>query len=178
MPSIFAISSTCSALAPLKITWLILHIALVLLKWRIIVDPFYVIFVRIFEDSFRPTLLFLESGSTVTVPVSGRCRCGSRLQGCYGYLPSIPGLFKTRRHNLLRHAPVHKLIFCWWVKLSLSGSFGSLYKTSLALYSVSIIRMVVLQEKGHALKKSLAELAIAANQLALKKRTQEVDDGR
>ena len=66
-------------------------------------DPFYVIFVRIFEDSFRPTLLFLESGSSVTVPVSGRCRCGSRLQGCYGYLPSIPGLFKTRRHNLLRH---------------------------------------------------------------------------
>lgn len=38
--------------------------------------------------------------------------------------------------------------------------------------------MVVSQEKGHALKKSLSELAIAANQLALKKRTQEVDDGR
>lgn len=35
-----------------------------------------------------------------------------------------------------------------------------------------------IEEKGHALKKSLAELAIAANQLALKKRTQEVDDGR
>ena len=40
------------------------------------------------------------------------------------------------------------------------------------------LHIVVLQEKGHALKKSLAELAIAANQLALKKRTQEVDDGR
>ena len=40
------------------------------------------------------------------------------------------------------------------------------------------LHISVLQEKGHALKKSLAELAIAANQLALKKRTQEVDDGR
>ena len=49
---------------------------------------------------------------------------------------------------------------------------------SLAFYTVSIIRMIVLQDKGHALKKSLAELAVAANQLALKKRTQEVDDGR
>lgn len=34
------------------------------------------------------------------------------------------------------------------------------------------------QEKGHALKKSLAELAIAANKIALKKRTQEIDDER
>ena len=37
---------------------------------------------------------------------------------------------------------------------------------------------LVFQEKGDALKKSLAELAIAANQLALKKRTQEVEDER
>ncbi|XP_015761752.1 PREDICTED: intersectin-1-like [Acropora digitifera] len=36
----------------------------------------------------------------------------------------------------------------------------------------------LLLEKGDALKKSLAELAIAANQLALKKRTQEVEDER
>ncbi|XP_015761753.1 PREDICTED: coiled-coil domain-containing protein 18-like [Acropora digitifera] len=35
-----------------------------------------------------------------------------------------------------------------------------------------------IEEKGDALKKSLAELAIAANQLALKKRTQEVEDER
>ena len=34
------------------------------------------------------------------------------------------------------------------------------------------------QEKGYALKKNLAELAIAANKTALKKRTQEVDDER
>lgn len=34
------------------------------------------------------------------------------------------------------------------------------------------------QEKGYALKKSLAELAIAANKIALKKRTQEIDDER
>ena len=34
------------------------------------------------------------------------------------------------------------------------------------------------QEKGYALKKSLAELAIAANKVALKKRTQETDDER
>lgn len=35
-----------------------------------------------------------------------------------------------------------------------------------------------MQEKGYALKKNLAELAIAANKLALKKRTQEGDDER
>lgn len=35
-----------------------------------------------------------------------------------------------------------------------------------------------IEEKGDVLKKSLAELAIAANQLALKKRTQEVEDVR
>ena len=34
------------------------------------------------------------------------------------------------------------------------------------------------QEKGYALKKNLAELAIAANKIAIKKRTQEVDDER
>ena len=34
------------------------------------------------------------------------------------------------------------------------------------------------QEKGYALKKNLAELAIAANKIALKKRTQEIDDER
>ena len=37
---------------------------------------------------------------------------------------------------------------------------------------------ITYQEKRYALEKSLAELAIAANQLALKKRTQEVDDDR
>jgi len=35
-----------------------------------------------------------------------------------------------------------------------------------------------IEEKGYALKKNLAELAIAANKLALKKRTQEGDDDR
>ncbi|KAJ7382893.1 hypothetical protein OS493_031951 [Desmophyllum pertusum] len=35
-----------------------------------------------------------------------------------------------------------------------------------------------IEEKGYALKKSLAELAIAANKMALKKRTQEIDDDR
>lgn len=35
-----------------------------------------------------------------------------------------------------------------------------------------------IEEKGFALKKSLAELAIAANKIALKKRTQEIDDER
>lgn len=35
-----------------------------------------------------------------------------------------------------------------------------------------------IEEKGYALKKNLAELAIAANKMALKKRTQEIDDDR
>jgi len=34
------------------------------------------------------------------------------------------------------------------------------------------------QEKEYALKKNLAELAIAANKIALKNRTQEIDDER
>ena len=35
-----------------------------------------------------------ESGSRVTLLVSGHYRCGFLLRGCYGYLPVMPGLLR------------------------------------------------------------------------------------
>ena len=127
MTSVFAtcISSTCSPLAPFYITGLILHIALVLLTWGIIVDPFYVILCEFLSICFVfPRLvcprrhvsgvvsLFLWIRfQCVTVPVTGRYRCGSRLRGCYGYLPSMHGLSCLDSTPLPFKAPVPKLIF-------------------------------------------------------------------
>ena len=69
---------------PSKVTGL-----LVLLSSWIIADPLDV-FLANFADSFCLTLPSPKaglsgSGSTVTVPVSGRNRGSSRLRDCYGY---------------------------------------------------------------------------------------------
>lgn len=73
-------------------------------------ESFLCHFLQICADSFCPTLSFPQggcvhigkhlvmkvfftgSGFSVMVPVNGCCRRVYCLQGCYGYLPAMPGL--------------------------------------------------------------------------------------